>query len=70
MAISTPRADTLFIMDITLVSLPGMILAEYSSRSVGASFSRGEASLDARHSAALGSAYKQPSCFSQHNHVD
>ncbi len=56
MAISTPKADTLFIMDMTLVSLPGMILAEYSSRSVGESLSRGDASLDARHKAALGSA--------------
>ena len=58
MAMSTPRADTLFIMDMTLVSFPGMILAEYSSKSVEDSFKIGEASLEARHSAALGSACK------------
>lgn len=58
MAISTPKAEALFIMDITLVSFPGMILAEYSSRSVGESLSNGEASREAKHSAALGSACK------------
>ena len=59
MAISTPRPDALFIICMTLVSLPGMILAEYSSRSVGLSLRRGDACRDAKFKADLGSACTQ-----------
>ncbi len=56
MAISGPILAMLFIMATTRVSLPGMILALYSSRSLGVSRSRLDASFAASESAARGSA--------------